>query len=76
MVTRPAGELERQIRRLDSLVNWERSGRGGMRQSLEPMRDLLLRLGSPQKSFRAVHVGGTKGKGSAFSSCAISTGVA
>ena len=44
MVTRPAGELERQIRRLDSLVNWERSGRGGMRQSLEPMRDLLLRL--------------------------------
>jgi dihydrofolate synthase/folylpolyglutamate synthase len=60
----PAGELERQLRRLDSLVNWERSARTAMRQNLEPMRDLLLRLDSPEKRFRAVHVGGTKGKGS------------
>ncbi|MBV8795389.1 MAG: bifunctional folylpolyglutamate synthase/dihydrofolate synthase [Hyphomicrobiales bacterium] len=35
-----------------------------MRVGLEPMRDLAARLGDPQKSFRVVHVAGTKGKGS------------
>ena len=35
-----------------------------MRVDLEPARDLAARLGDPQTSFRAVHVAGTKGKGS------------
>lgn len=32
---------------------------------LDRTRDLLRRLGEPQRSFRSVHVGGTNGKGSA-----------
>lgn len=35
-----------------------------MRVSLEPIRDLCARLGSPERAFRAVHVTGSKGKGS------------
>ncbi len=35
-----------------------------MRVSLEPIRDLCARLGSPERTFRAVHVAGSKGKGS------------
>ncbi|RFB81454.1 bifunctional folylpolyglutamate synthase/dihydrofolate synthase [Methylovirgula sp. 4M-Z18] len=35
-----------------------------MRVSLAPMRDLMARLGNPHRTFRAVHVTGTKGKGS------------
>ncbi len=35
-----------------------------MRVGLEPMQDLATRLGDPQKSFRSIHVAGTKGKGS------------
>ena len=35
-----------------------------MRVDLLPIRDLLERLGSPQRGFRAIHVAGTKGKGS------------
>jgi dihydrofolate synthase/folylpolyglutamate synthase len=34
-----------------------------MRQGLEPIEGLLERLGHPQRRFRAVHVTGTKGKG-------------
>lgn len=35
-----------------------------MRVSLEPVRDLLERLGNPQRGPRVVHVAGSKGKGS------------
>lgn len=35
-----------------------------MRQDVAPAADLLERMGAPQRSWRAVHVGGTKGKGS------------
>src|SRR5208337_1000039 len=35
-----------------------------MRVGLGPMRDLAERLGDPHRSFRAIHVAGTKGKGS------------
>lgn len=35
--------------------------------SLEPMRDLVERLGNPHLGFRAIHVTGTKGKGSVSS---------
>lgn len=34
-----------------------------MRVTLEPIRDLCARLGSPERAFRAVHVAGSKGKG-------------
>ncbi len=65
--TRPAPPTERlasALARLDSLVNWERRSRSrGMSQDLAPMRDLTLRMGSPERGLRAVHVAGTKGKG-------------
>ncbi|MBB4569740.1 bifunctional folylpolyglutamate synthase/dihydrofolate synthase [Rhizobium leucaenae] len=52
------------LSRLDLLTNWERKPRGEMRVGLDPMLDLMQRLGNPHRSFRAIHVGGTKGKGS------------
>ena len=56
--------LVRAMARLDALTDWERRPRTKMRVGLEPMRDLAARLGDPQKSFRSIHVAGTKGKGS------------
>lgn len=65
----PDPRLREALRRLDGLVDWERRarvGRGGerMRVSVEPSLALLERLGHPQRGFLAVHVAGTKGKGS------------
>jgi dihydrofolate synthase / folylpolyglutamate synthase len=57
-------QLARAMARLDALTDWERRPRGTMRVGLEPMLDLAARLGAPQKSFRSIHVAGTKGKGS------------
>ncbi|MGO9423333.1 bifunctional folylpolyglutamate synthase/dihydrofolate synthase [Roseiarcus sp.] len=57
-------ELAAAMARLDALTDWERRPRSRMRVGLEPARDLAARLGDPQKAFRAVHVAGTKGKGS------------
>jgi dihydrofolate synthase / folylpolyglutamate synthase len=57
-------DLTQALARLDALTDWERRPRHTMRVGLEPMRDLATRLGDPQKSFRAIHVAGTKGKGS------------
>ena len=56
--------LTQAMARLDALTDWERRPRNKMRVGLEPMQDLARRLGDPQTSFRAVHVAGTKGKGS------------
>ncbi|ASW06859.1 bifunctional folylpolyglutamate synthase/dihydrofolate synthase [Rhizobium sp. 11515TR] len=56
--------LPQALSRLDQLTNWERKPRGEMRVGLEPMLDLMQRLGNPHRSFRAIHVAGTKGKGS------------
>lgn len=42
----------------------------GMRFGLERMRRLLTALGSPQESFRAIHVVGTNGKSSTVRMCA------
>jgi len=55
--------------RLGRLVDWEKMDRGvpgatTMRVDVAPVRDLLARVGNPQTQFRAVHVAGTKGKGS------------
>ncbi|HTZ68392.1 MAG TPA: Mur ligase family protein [Roseiarcus sp.] len=57
-------DLARATARLDKLTDWERRPRSKMRVGLEPMIDLAHRLGDPQKSFRSIHVAGTKGKGS------------
>ena len=56
--------LKTAMERLAVRINWERTDRGAMRMDLGPMIDLVGRLGSPHRGFRAVHVGGTKGKGS------------
>src|SRR5262245_50887875 len=57
--------LDAALARLDRLINWERMRRSGaMRLSIEPERDLLRRLGAPELRMRAVHIAGTKGKGS------------
>ena len=57
-------DLAHAMARLDALTDWERRPRNKMRVGLEPMRDLAARLGDPQRSFRSIHVAGTKGKGS------------
>ena len=57
-------QLTQAMARLDALTDWERRPRNKMRVGLEPMQDLAARLGHPEKAFRAVHVAGTKGKGS------------
>jgi len=36
----------------------------GMRLGLTPMKDACARAGNPERSFEAVHIGGTNGKGS------------
>lgn len=59
--------LEQALSRLEARVNWEKKARAGadgpMRVSLEPIRDLCARLGAPEQAFRAIHVAGSKGKG-------------
>ncbi|NLS15697.1 bifunctional folylpolyglutamate synthase/dihydrofolate synthase [Rhizobium sp. P40RR-XXII] len=60
----PSHSLSQALSRLDQLTNWERKPRGEMRVGLEPMLDLMQRLGNPHRNFRAIHVAGTKGKGS------------
>ena len=60
----PSARLGAALGRLDALINWERKGRGRMRVTLEPARDLCARLSDPQRCAPAVHVTGTKGKGS------------
>ncbi len=62
-----SARLQAALARLDVLVDWERRDRQGMRQGLDPAIDLLARIGDPHKRFRAVHVTGTKGKGSTSS---------
>ena len=64
MTDRSADRLATAFERLDALVNWERRDRDArMRHSVDPIRDLLARMGDPQRRWRAVHVAGTKGKG-------------
>lgn len=57
--------LEAALSRLSELVDWEKRSRlgGAMRVSLDPERDLCARLGSPERGLLAVHVAGSKGKG-------------
>lgn len=64
------------LERLDARIDWERRDRGAMRQDLSPMQDLMARLGHPERSFRAVHVAGSKGKGSVCAWIAAGLGAA
>jgi len=60
--------LAAALARLDALVNWERRDRdAAMRRGIEPVADVLERLGGPTARFRSVHVAGTKGKGTTSS---------
>ncbi|MCH2102393.1 MAG: bifunctional folylpolyglutamate synthase/dihydrofolate synthase [Planctomycetes bacterium] len=70
-------ELIEVMRAMDRLVNWERRDRtADMGRTLEPVRDLLRRLGEPQRGPRFVHVAGTKGKGSVSAIVAAALGAA
>jgi dihydrofolate synthase / folylpolyglutamate synthase len=57
-------ETQEVLARLDRLTDWERKPRNAIRAGLEPMLDLMERLGNPHRRLRAIHVTGTKGKGS------------
>ena len=56
---------------LDALTSWL-YGRttGGMKWGLETTRALLAGGGDPHRRFRALHIGGTNGKGSVSALCA------
>ncbi|MFT7670270.1 MAG: dihydrofolate synthase/folylpolyglutamate synthase [Planctomycetota bacterium] len=57
--------LEIALDRLDGLINWEQRDRSaGMDRSLDPIVDVLKRVGAPHQLFSGVLVAGTKGKGS------------
>lgn len=57
-------DLNEALSRLDALINWERRDRdASMRRGLAPLEALLDRLGNPHRGLRAVHITGTKGKG-------------
>lgn len=60
--------IESALARLDARIDWERRDRGaGWRVDLAPMADLAARLDRPDRSYRVVHVTGSKGKGSVSS---------
>jgi dihydrofolate synthase/folylpolyglutamate synthase len=61
----PSGNvgLEAALLRLGELVDWEKRARGAMRVDLRPELDLCARLGNPERGLLAVHVAGSKGKG-------------
>ena len=60
----PTRGLDAAVARMDALSNWEQRPRRRMRPSLDPIRDLLARLGDPHAGLWTVHVAGSKGKGS------------
>src|SRR5258708_33322690 len=57
-------DLPRVLAKYERLVDWERQDRSAMKVDLAPLRDLLDQLNNPQKTFRTIHIAGTKGKGS------------
>lgn len=59
--------MERSQALLDQRIDWEKRDRAHMRVDVGPCKDLCARLEHPERSFRCVHVGGTKGKGSVAS---------
>ncbi|MFT5050749.1 MAG: dihydrofolate synthase/folylpolyglutamate synthase [Chlamydiales bacterium] len=62
----PQVSLAAALKRMDGLINWERDRTQRIRRDLEPVGELLARLGDPHTGPGApmwVHVTGTKGKG-------------
>ncbi|MFH1665590.1 MAG: folylpolyglutamate synthase/dihydrofolate synthase family protein [Candidatus Omnitrophota bacterium] len=59
-------DRENVHRFLDSLVNYEKIGFDEIRKEfkLGKLREALAALGGPQEKYRAIHIAGTKGKGS------------
>jgi len=51
---------------LDSFADYEKTGMDRLRDGagLERLMEVLERIGNPERSYRSVHVAGTKGKGS------------
>lgn len=67
-----AASLARALERMGCLVNRERGARPpGWDVGTGEIRALLRRLGEPQRTFRAVHVAGSKGKGSVSARIAL-----
>jgi len=54
---------------LDSFTNFENIGFGDIREefNLDKLRQVLERIGNPERNYRVIHVAGTKGKGSVCS---------
>ncbi|MCA9145177.1 MAG: bifunctional folylpolyglutamate synthase/dihydrofolate synthase [Planctomycetaceae bacterium] len=63
----PDGKYQSALEFLYGRINYERTDRGvpgGSQLKLDRMQQLLDALGNPQESLKAVHIAGTKGKGS------------
>lgn len=56
--------IARPVRHADAMAMLGRMERFGMRFRLEAMDAMLDALGNPERRLRAIHVGGTNGKGS------------
>jgi dihydrofolate synthase / folylpolyglutamate synthase len=73
------GKHQSALEFLYGRINYERTARGvpdGSRLKLDRMRRLLDGLGNPQDSLAAVHIAGTKGKGSTAAMIAASLSAA
>ncbi len=69
------GKHQSALEFLYGRINYERTARGvpsGSRLKLDRMRRLLDALGNPEDSLKAVHIAGTKGKGSTAAMVAAS----
>lgn len=67
--------FEALVARLNARIDWEKLERGaGWKVDLAPARDLLERLGRPDRAFKVVHVAGSKGKGSTAAMIAAGIG--
>lgn len=83
-MTKHSDDYQEALDFLYSRLNYENVGlpRGSEGLGLGRMRRLMRRLGDPQKSYKIIHVAGTKGKGStctmlaaAASGCGYKTGL-
>lgn len=63
--------IARPVRHADAMALLGSMERFGMRFRLDAMERMLAALGNPERRLRAIHVGGTNGKGSV---CAFLTG--
>ncbi|MBL7072221.1 MAG: bifunctional folylpolyglutamate synthase/dihydrofolate synthase [Candidatus Omnitrophica bacterium] len=54
------------LKELDSFTNYENIGFGDIREefNLDKLRQVLKKIGNPERNYRVIHIAGTKGKGS------------